>query len=66
MRASKPAGDVLNSEAPSPVNEVIITMVSGEPDGVVAPAVPPTMPVTAAGARTSAATPNLPRCLPKG
>lgn len=49
MRGSKPAGDVLNSETPSPDTEVIMTMVSGEPDGVVAPAVPPTMPVTAAG-----------------
>ena len=47
MRASKPAGDVLNSDAPSPVNEVIMTMVSGEPDAAAAPAaVAPSVPAT--------------------
>ena len=39
MRALKPAGALLNSDDPSPVSEVIMTMVMGEPDAA-APATP--------------------------
>src|SRR5277367_4468999 len=46
---SKPAGALLNSDEPSPVNEVIITSVIGEPEAA-APAVPLTRLVTPAPA----------------
>ena len=64
MRALKPAGALLNSDEPSPVSEVIITMVMGAPDAA-APAVPPARLVTPMPAvKASAASPNLPRMLP--
>ena len=40
IRALKPAGALLNSDEPSPVSEVIMTRVMGEPDAA-APATPP-------------------------
>src|ERR1700722_11161890 len=65
MRALKPAGALLNSDEPSPVSEVIITRVMGEPDAAAAPAVPAARLVTpAAAANASAASANLPRILP--
>ena len=64
IRALKPAGALLNSDDPSPVSEVIMTMVMGEPDAA-APAVPPARLVTPTPAvNASAASPNLPLCLP--
>ena len=65
MRASKPAGAWLNSDAPSPVSEVIMTMVTGEPDAA-APAVPAaTVARPAPALSASPANPNLPRYLPE-
>ena len=60
----EPAGALLNSDDPSPVSDVIITMVMGEPDAA-APAVPPARLVTPTPAvKASAASPNLPLMLP--
>ena len=45
MRASNPAGAVVNSDDPGPVSEVIMARVIGAPD-VAAPAVAPSPPTT--------------------
>ena len=64
MRALKPAGAWLNSEEPSPVSDVIMTIVSGEPDAP-AVAVPASKPATVVvPANASDASPNLPSCFP--
>ncbi len=65
IRALKPDGALLNSDDPSPVSEVIMTRVMGEPDAAAPATAPPArvvMPTPAVNAR--AASPNLPLCLP--